>query len=584
MERIGIDAIDRIGVARIAKALGISRQAVRKWRRTERIPDDRQDDIRRLLRQAPDAAAMVAPVAEVADATKSAPSTSAGATKTTTRAGGAGGSTRDALAHVPVDPPRIEQIAGVQAKPSIELIIAARGVDQAKIVVEKAATDAEGQAPTAPVRGYKTRLAILFALDFPILTMAFVAVTQVSPIVAAGSAIALSLGLVLCAHAAGAQLRSLTQHAPAWFRDLIGAATMLSLIAAVIAVATDLRLKGFEVDGQLLASAQAGIFDQQTKVLSGLPEPLIWAIVRAAGLVTVLSAVFGISWSYRHHGPQLRFARAEAAYRKALRRYARAAQRSTTMSGFAAIALTIFAIGPAHAAECDGPSILGLIDTTTAYDDRDREQIMPAIDAMAISLAPESRLVIRTVRDAPSASRLLLDACAPPSAGIDWSPSGIWRWLIGDPSAARSADAAFRTAIRDALLPELHQRGDARGTALVATLAEFGGDFDRLDAVWLFTDLLDSVESSAEALISQPDALLETGDAALALARVDVHVAGVGRFHDDDRRPLTSSEYGILIDSWTAFIRRAGGELHIADSYDRAPTSAGDESRATRTH
>jgi hypothetical protein len=255
------------------------------------------------------------------------------------------------------------------------------------------------------------------------------------------------------------------------------------------------------------------------------------------------------------------------------------------MSGFAAIALTMaFAVSPAQAAKCDGPSVLALVDTTTAYDDRDREQIMPAIDAMAISLAPESRLVIRTVRDAPSASRLLLDACVPPAAGFDRSPGGIWRWLISDPSAARSAGAAFRTATRDALLPELHQRGDAPGTALVATLAEFAGEFDRLQAVWLFTDLLDSVETSVEALISQPDALREASDAALALAGIDVHVAGVGRFHDDDRRTLTSREYGILIDSWTAFIRRAGGEFHLADSRDRAPTSADDESAATRAH
>ena len=584
-ERIGVDAIDRIGVARIAQALGISRQAVRKWRRTGRIPDDRQDEVRRLLRHVPNAAAMVAPVAEVAGTANSTPSASTGATQTATKGNRTGGSPRHALAHVPADPPGLEHIAGAQSNRFIELIIATRGVSQARVVVDKAAADAEGLAPTNPVRGYKTRLAILFALDFPILTMAFVAATQVSPIVAAGSAVALSLGLVLCAHAAGACLRSLAQHAPAWIRDLTGAATMLLLIAAVIGVATDLRLKGFEVDGQLRVSTQAGIFDQEAQVLSRLPEPFIWAIVRPAGLVTVLLTVFGIIWSYRHHGPQLRFACAEATYRKALRRYARALQRSTTMSGVAAIALmTVLAIGPAHAAKCDGPSVLALIDTTTAYDDRDREQIMPAIDAMATSLAPESRLVIRSVRDAPSASRLLLDACAPPAAGFDWSPGGIWRWLISNPSAARSADTALRTAIRDVLLPELHQRGDAPGTALVATLAEFAGDFDRLQAAWLFTDLLDSVETSAEALISEPDALREAGDAALAFTGVDVHVAGIGRFHDDDRRTLTSREYGILIDSWTAFIRRAGGEFHLADSRDRAPTSADDESAATRTH
>ena len=148
------------------------------------------------------------------------------------------------------------------------LLIAARDVDQARLVVDRAAADAAGLPPRYPVRAYRTRLAILFALDFPILTMAFVAVTQVSPIIAAGSAIALSLGLVLAAHAAGARLRDLARHLPPWVRDLAALAIMLLLIAAVIGVATDLRLKGFELDGQLLADAQAGLFDEQPDVLS----------------------------------------------------------------------------------------------------------------------------------------------------------------------------------------------------------------------------------------------------------------------------------------------------------------------------
>ena len=160
------------------------------------------------------------------------------------------------LTVAPADPPRLEQITGQHACTSMRLIIAARDVDQARAVVDKAAAEADGLPPELPVRGYRTRLALLFALDFPILTMAFVAVTQVSPIIAAGSAIALSLGLVLCAHAAGARLRALADHLPAWMRDLAVLLIMLTLIAAVIGVATDLRLKGFELDGQILGTAQ----------------------------------------------------------------------------------------------------------------------------------------------------------------------------------------------------------------------------------------------------------------------------------------------------------------------------------------
>ena len=450
------------------------------------------------------------------------------------------------------------------------LLIAARDVDQARLVVDRAAADAAGLPPRYPVRAYRTRLAILFALDFPILTMAFVAVTQVSPIIAAGSAIALSLGLVLAAHAAGARLRDLARHLPPWVRDLAALGTMLLLIAAVIGVATDLRLKGFELDGQLLANAEAGLFDQQADVHSSLPEPFVWAIVRAAGLVTVLLTVFGLSWSYRQHGPQSAFARAEADYRKALRRYASALARSKATTVLAPLSSVLVAMAmlsgqPAHATGCEGPAVVALIDTTTAYDDQDREQIMPAIDDMVRSLAPGDRLVIRTVRDAPSASRLLLDDCVPSTVVFTWSLDGVWTWLTSNPSITRTARADFRTAVRDALLPELRQHGDAPATALVDTLAYVAVEIDRLRSVWLFSDLLESVAVPTDVLLSRSDGLIQSSGSAPALAGVDVHVAGIGRFHDQHRRPLTSREYGFLIGSWTAFVRNAGGELHVAD-------------------
>ncbi len=567
---LGIDVIDRIGVSAIARSLGISKQAVRKWRRRGSIPEDRQGDIRHLLATLPEQVSAAARVAEVSDVVKTVPPEPEGATGASDESDGTGHSSTQALVVIPAVQPRLEQIAGKHAQRSMTSLIAARDVDQARLVVDKAAADAAGLPPRYPVRAYRTRLAILFALDFPILTMAFVAVTQVSPIIAAGSAIALSLGLVLAAHTAGACLRDLARHLPPWGRDLAALATMLLLIAAVIGVATDLRLKGFELDGQLLADEQAELFDEQPDVLSNLPEPFVWAIVRAAGLVTVLLTVFGLSWSYRQHGPQTAFARAEADYRKALRRYASALARSKVTSVPVPISAVLVAIAmlsgqPAHAADCGGPSVLALIDTTTAYDDQDREQIMPAIEDMVRSLAPGSRLVIRTVRDAPSSSRLLLDDCAPAAAVFTWNLDGIWTFLTSHPSASRKARAGFRTSVRDAIRLELRQHADAPATALVDTLAHVTAGLDRLRSIWLFSDLLESVVMPTETLLSRSDSLIQSGAPVPALADIAVHIAGIGRFHDRHRRPLTSREYGFLIGSWTAFVRNAGGELHVAD-------------------
>jgi hypothetical protein len=90
-----------------------------------------------------------------------------------------------------------------------------------------------------------------------------------------------------------------------------------------------------------------------------------------------------------------------------------------------AIAVTtligVATVDTARAADCPGPSVLAFVDTTTAYYDQDRELIMPAIDDMVRSLAPGSRLIIRTVRDALSSSRLLLDICTPAPPAITWT-------------------------------------------------------------------------------------------------------------------------------------------------------------------
>ena len=313
-----MDAIDRIGVSAIARSLGISKQAVRKWRRRGSIPEDRQGDIRQPPRNSPRAGFGGCPGCRGFRRRQSGSARARGRNQPPpTRMVERAFRRQQALTVMPAVRPRLEQIAGKACSTDDDLAhrrarrrSGSSGGRQGGGRSCRPAADLSGPQPTGRVS------AILFALDFPILTMAFVAVTQVSPIIAAGSAIALSLGLVLAAHAAGARLRDLARHLPPWVRDLAALATMLLLIAAVIGVVTDLRLKGFELDGQLLADAQAGLFDEQPDVLSDLPDPFVWAIVRAAGLVTVLLTVFGLSWSYRQHGPQSAFARAEADYRK----------------------------------------------------------------------------------------------------------------------------------------------------------------------------------------------------------------------------------------------------------------------------
>ena len=552
---IGIETIDQLGVRRIAEALGISEQGVRKWRRTG-IPKDRHQALSDLLADSPVPVAATGR-AQRNDVTWKAPQASESRPR---RATSLSLSRNQTI---------LDEIAGAQAAGDVRVLIARRHVDHARRHVERAAARAEGLPPSQPVSGYRTRLALLFALDFPILTMAFAAVAQVSPIVAAGSAVALSLFLVFGAHALGGPLRELAGYLPAWCRSLIAAVVITALLVAIIAVTIDLRIKGFDVASAALQIGRAdSIFDAPSGASDTLPLGFQWSIARAAALVTVIATIFGIGWSYQQHGPQADFARAERNHQQALRRHARAARGAsrTTTSMIAALLLTAILMTdkPANAATtCERPAVLALIDTTTTYDDQDRGQIMPAIDRMVRSIEPGDRVIIRTVRDSASSSRLLFDACAPASATFSWTLDGLWQWLWREPNADRTAIRRFRSALRAAMLPPLRSSGDAPTTALVDTLARAVGGAENIKAVWLFTDLLESVATSPEVLLSDSDSLVHAAAAIPGFQGLDVHVAGTGRFHDRERRPLTPREMGSLIDAWTALIQTSGGRLHV---------------------
>ena len=215
------------------------------------------------------------------------------------------------------------------------------------------------------------------------------------------------------------------------------------------------------------------------------------------------------------------------------------------------------------------PEILGLIDTTTAYDDVDRALIMPAIERMAASLQPGQQLVLRTLRDAPEASRHLLDICVPPRPELSWTVAGIWSWLTTNPSVQDAEHETFFADIRNALLPQLRSHGEASRTALIDTLGHWTDDIEGLATIWLFSDLLESEIVSADDLLEgKTDVLVRSRGRMTALDRIDVHVAGFGRFHDPGRRPLAADEHASLIDNWARFIQESGGRLHVEQALD----------------
>lgn len=169
-----LEIIDRFGVLTVADELGLSREGVRQWRVKGNVPEHRREEIRKL------------------------------GAKYTCNAG------QPTWHDVPRNLPMVVvqrpigqpgalidlcDIVGPDARAKVEAAIAER---QAELAGDDVDTMRRVSMLSSdrPVRGYGLRLAGLFALDFPVLTVAFASVAQISPIVAAGSAIALSLFLV----------------------------------------------------------------------------------------------------------------------------------------------------------------------------------------------------------------------------------------------------------------------------------------------------------------------------------------------------------------------------------------------------
>lgn len=217
----------------------------------------------------------------------------------------------------------------------------------------------------------------------------------------------------------------------------------------------------------------------------------------------------------------------------------------------AALISTINAAEPVP--DCPGRDVFAAVDATTPYDQQDRDVIMVAFGKMAASMHIGDRLHIVTVAESADKSALLFDGCVPgaESAGL---VDGLWQALFVPPGQAK---ADFFAEAGKAVEPVLFQRHETPATALAETVAYHAP----ADEIWLFTDLLDSFSVRVRALLA--------GEAAIAvplphMQGVVAHIAGVGRYHDDARRPLTDIEMEHLLAAWRAWFAGAGMVIEVA--------------------
>jgi hypothetical protein len=202
---------------------------------------------------------------------------------------------------------------------------------------------------------------------------------------------------------------------------------------------------------------------------------------------------------------------------------------------------------PVMAADCPGRTVLTLVDATTPYDDLDRAAIMPAIGQMSATLRPGDHLKVITVAESPAKSLTLVDGCVP-------QPDGGWIARLFSNPHARMRE--FLNAAGQQIEPVLWQRHDKPATALVQTLTEAMP----ADEVWMLTDGLESSLISPRRLLDG-SAVIDTEGP--RMDGITIHMTGLGRYHDDARKPLSVEEQEHMVEVWRRWLSGLGARLVV---------------------
>lgn len=97
-----------------------------------------------------------------------------------------------------------------------------------------------------------------------------------------------------------------------------------------------------------------------------------------------------------------------------------------------ALAFALLASSPAGAYDVskfcrpDADQVIILVDVTTAFDERSKEQFQRGISAIVSALSPGEQLRIVTIEDSYAASKPLYGGCVP------YCPSGFFDWFFSD--------------------------------------------------------------------------------------------------------------------------------------------------------
>ena len=237
----------------------------------------------------------------------------------------------------------------------------------------------------------------------------------------------------------------------------------------------------------------------------------------------------------------------------------------------------LLGLSPAQAAPkyCDTErdNVVIYIDTTTPYDEIDKQALVDGVSRIFESLEGGERFSVRTIADSFPTSRSLIDACVPfcKSNGFfeDLLNASCTEGVMLNDRKHLSNEVVRQL---ESLLRDFVELPYSEIVRTVALSSQTEWRSQQRNRLYLFTDLIEN-----SAYLPGKDFFSVKNDKLLGrlkddglippLSGADVRVFGVGRGgNPGDRHPLDQNLLGKLTDFWTRYFDAAGASLSIQQS------------------
>jgi hypothetical protein len=213
----------------------------------------------------------------------------------------------------------------------------------------------------------------------------------------------------------------------------------------------------------------------------------------------------------------------------------------------------------------DGRNIVLAIDTTTPYDDQDKDQLVRGVGEIVGEMQGGDRLAIRTITGSHIHSDHVFDRCRPGCA-----ETSIWGSLLYCAEGMIQADdqkmkAEITHALRSRLANFIEQpRSDIIHTLVNASREEIQPG--RNTELYIFSDLIENSDhmSTHTMLSIGPNVLLsrlKKFGLIAALEGVEVRVFGAGRDSSPARNLLPVPTLQKVLLFWTAYFKASGSSF-----------------------